>query len=602
MYIRRTSIKSRQTGEPYFTYRLVESIRSDGKVRQKTLLNLGRSFDLAREQWGQLSQRIEQIVSGQSDLLNSELDAQCEEMAQSCAAQLLNAQSRQSADDSAADYQTVDMASLQLLRPRSVGVEHVALSAVRQTGLDTQLKSLGFNLSQTHAALANIIARMVHPSSELATHQWLQQRSALDELLGCDLSKMSHMQLYRASDKLYANKPQLESFLYQQATDLFQLDHLITLYDLTNTYFEGTAKINSNASYGRSKEKRSDCPLVTLALVLDSSGFVKKSEVMAGNASEPKTLEVMINALKPEQNAQGCTIVLDAGIATGENITWLKNNNFRYVVVSRKRQRQFNKKHAQVIKETENNKISVQRIACPDTDEIELYCHSEQRENKDNAINELFTQRFETALDRLASGLLKKRAVKKYDRIIERIGRLKQKYSKAAQYYDITVDSDAGKATGIHWTRIKPNKDLLPGVYCLRTNQSQWDDETVWRTYTMLTDLEAVFRSLKSELGLRPVFHHKTDRVSGHLFISVLAYHLVHTLRYQLKAKGIHLSWEGLRRQLSGQDRITVQLKREDGKTLHIRKTTRAEQRQQTICDALGIKANPGSTQKTVIN
>jgi transposase len=165
----------------------------------------------------------------------------------------------------------------------------------------------------------------------------------------------------------------------------------------------------------------------------------------------------------------------------------------------------------------------------------------------------------------------------------------------------VSHDKTTGKATAIEWTRRKAIVDTLPGVYCLRTNQTQWDDATLWRTYTVLTDLEAVFRSLKSELGLRPVFHHNTDRVSGHLFISVLAYHLVHTIRFQLKACGIHLSWEGLRRQLAGQDRVTVQLKRADGGTIHVRKSTRAEQRQQHIYDALGISDRPGKTEKTII-
>ena len=141
----------------------------------------------------------------------------------------------------------------------------------------------------------------------------------------------------------------------------------------------------------------------------------------------------------------------------------------------------------------------------------------------------------------------------------------------------------------------------MPGVYCLRTNQDSWDEPTLWHTYTMLTDLEAVFRSLKSELGLRPVFHHRTERVSGHLFISVLAYHLVHTLRFQLKACGIHLSWESLRQALAGQVRITVELKREDGKTLHVRKASRPEPRQQVIYDALGISDRPGKTEKTIL-
>jgi transposase len=237
-----------------------------------------------------------------------------------------------------------------------------------------------------------------------------------------------------------------------------------------------------------------------------------------------------------------------------------------------------------------------------DTGEVELYCHSSQREKKEQGIAELFAKRFEAALTKLAEGLHKKGAVKRYDKVLERLGRLREKYARAAQYYDVSVEHEesTGKATAITWQRIKPIAETLPGVYCLRTNEDEWDETTLWRTYTMLTDLEAVFRALKSELGLRPVFHRKTERVSGHLFISVLAYHLVHTLRFQLKAAGIHLSWEGVRRELTGQARVTVTLKRADGKTIHIRKATRAEPRQQVIYDALGISDRPGRTEKTI--
>ncbi|MGF1613378.1 MAG: transposase [Gammaproteobacteria bacterium] len=206
-------------------------------------------------------------------------------------------------------------------------------------------------------------------------------------------------------------------------------------------------------------------------------------------------------------------------------------------------------------------------------------------------------------MEKLAAGLNKKGTVKRYEKVLERLGRLKQKYARAAQYYDVTVEHDEthNQATALRWARNKILDDTLPGVYCLRTHQDTWDETTLWHTYTMLTDLEAVFRSLKSELGLRPVFHHNTERVSGHLLISVLAYHLVHTIRFQLKACGIHLSWESLRRQLAGQVRITVELKREDGKTLHVRKTTRPEPRQQVIYDALGISDRPGKTEKTIL-
>jgi transposase len=235
--------------------------------------------------------------------------------------------------------------------------------------------------------------------------------------------------------------------------------------------------------------------------------------------------------------------------------------------------------------------------------EVELYCHSTQREQKERGIAERFAQRFEAALQTLADGLHKKRTVKRYEIVLQRIGRLRQKYPRAAQYYDITVERDeAGpNATAIRWQRVTPVDDTLPGVYCLRTNQTEWDEATLWHTYVTITDLEAVFRSLKSELGLRPVYHHKTERVSAHLFISVLAYHLVHTIRLQLKACGIHLSWEGIRRELDGQDRVTVELKRDDGHTIHVRKATRPEPRQQLIYDALGVSDRPGPQQITVI-
>jgi transposase len=296
------------------------------------------------------------------------------------------------------------------------------------------------------------------------------------------------------------------------------------------------------------------------------------------------------------------TVVLDAGIATEENIAWLVAQGYRYLVVSRKRQRQFDPDQARLIKHEGDLTIRAERVVNADTGEVELYCHSSQREKKEQGIAELFAKRFETALQRLAEGLHKKGATKRYEKVLERLGRLRQKYSRAAQYYEISVEQDpsSGKATAIHWQRITPIAKTLPGVYCLRTNEATWDEATLWRTYTMLTDLEAVFRCLKSELGLRPVFHRKTERVSGHLFISVLAYHLVHTIRFQLKAAGIHLSWEGIRRELAGQDRVTVTFKRADGKTLHIRKATRAEPRQQVIYDALGISDRPGWTEKTI--
>jgi transposase len=211
----------------------------------------------------------------------------------------------------------------------------------------------------------------------------------------------------------------------------------------------------------------------------------------------------------------------------------------------------------------------------------------------------------EEELQKLSAGLSKKGCLKKYDKVVEKIGRLKQKYSKASKNYQIiiTKDEKTDNASHVTWELKTPSDspDSYPGVYCLRTSRDDLDESTLWRTYTMLTDLEAVFRSLKSELGLRPVFHQKTKRVSGHLFITLLAYHLVHTIRIQLKEKEIHTSWSDLRKQLQGQNRTTVTMKCENGNTLHIRKSTRPEPRQQKIYDAMNLSWTPGRTIKRIV-
>jgi hypothetical protein len=435
MYIRRTTIKSCQSGEPYYTYRLVESIRTEQGVRQRTLVNLGRHFKAPRDQWPALAQRIEQIVSGHGDFMPVDLDPRWEEAAQRYGAMVIRAKARlgNGGSPEAPDYHSVDIESLDLLRPRSVGVEHVALEAFRQVGLEQQLEALGFNKRQLACAIGTIIGRMVNPGSELYTHSWLQQQSALGELIEHDFATTGLMQLYRISDRLLGHKEALENFLYARERDLFEFEEVITLYDLTNTYFEGTGAGNANAAFGRSKEKRSDCPLVTLALVLDGNGFPKKSEIFSGNVSEPRTLEKMLRKLAPEEAPYAPTVVLDAGIASEENIAWLVENHYRYLVVSRKRHREFHEEEAVLVKDEGDLRIQVQRVV-NESGEVELYCHSTQREKKEQGIHELFAKRFEEALEKLARGLHKnkKRTVKNYEKVLERIGRLKEKYSRAA--------------------------------------------------------------------------------------------------------------------------------------------------------------------------
>jgi len=296
MYIRRTTIKSRKDGRQYYTYRLVESNRTGKRVKQRTILNLGRDFSLPRDQWPDLVSRIEELVSGQKSLFPPSKNI--EKPAQHYAALIIQSHQQREPDNNASDYHEVDLASLQIIRPRSVGTEHTALEAFGSLKIDKKLKALGFSGPQIAAATGAIIGRMCFPASELATHYWLQEVSGLGELIDYDFSKTSLYRMYQISDQLLKHKEAIEAHLYNEERKLFGLEETITLYDLTNTYFEGSCKSNTNAAYGRSKEKRSDGPLVTLAMVLDSSGFPKRTEVFKGNVSESKTMAEMIQELE----------------------------------------------------------------------------------------------------------------------------------------------------------------------------------------------------------------------------------------------------------------------------------------------------------------
>ena len=377
------------------------------------------------------------------------------------------------------------------------------------------------------------------------------------------------------------------------------MEDTVTLYDLTNTYLEGEAAANPKARFGRSKEKRRDCPLITLGLVLDGSGFVRRSRTFEGNVTEGVTLSEMLTGLGAPP---GAMVIMDAGIATEANLAWLVEHGYRYLVVRRGGARQFDETQAIAIDTAGGETLRIQKAVSEDGQEVHLYCHSQGREAKETAMVTRFAQGFEAGLKKIAEGLQKPRNEKRHDKILERIGRLKEKSRGASQHYtvDLVTDATGKMVTALTWetSLVAGTMATHPGVYCLRSNELSWDEERLWRTYMMLTDLESVFRSLKSELGLRPVFHSKEGRSDGHLFITVLAYQCVQTLRRQLKAAGINDSWASLRKTLSVQQRITASLRRKDGRTVHVRKSTVAEPSLREIYDALGINPAPGGTKK----
>ena len=635
MFIRRVKTRTTENGSNYYSYRLVDSYRIADRVRQRSLLNLGSSFAFPRDQWSELVQRIEQIIQGKNELLfpQSELEQQAQTIVvlllrKYSRAELLAPPGGEPATEKDPDtkptkaFHSVDLDTLKLTNSRTVGGEALALSALSEIGLPDHLETLGFNHNQLHAAMGNIVGRMLLPGSELSTHEWLQQHTALGELLGFEYEKQGLSALYRASDLLWTKRKEIEDYFYRRHIELFDIEETITLYDLTNTFFEGSGKHNSLAAYGHSKERRDDCPLVTLALVLDASGFSRRSRIFPGNVSEPGTLQKMIEQLRSpivsKVDTEGTvgqtipldlralpTIVMDAGIASEANIQWLREQGYKYIVVSRKRHMEFDEACAVTVKERSKDTVKAMRVEREDG-EIELYCHSQRKEAKETAMDERFSSRLETELNHLAEGLDKPGRLKSAKKVCEKIGKLRQKYARASRYYEINTETDeAGeKATAVTYERITPKEEdphAHPGVYCLRSNQMDWDEEQLWSTYTMLTDLEAVFRSLKSELGMRPVYHQKTHRVEGHIFITLLAYNLVHQIRRRLKEQGIDDSWEKIRTTMSTQVRITTSMQGEHGEQIHIRKSCHPNAGQQKLLRALGLAWLPGKTEKTIV-
>jgi hypothetical protein len=463
MFIRRARTRNKATGEAYFTHRLVASVRTGKQVRQVSLLNLDRHFDLPQLDWPRLCTRIEAVLAAQPGLLGE--TKPIETLAQRYAARLTA--DRPAAPEATlrtdpprpnaatpstpADFAEVDIASLQLTRPRSVGVEAVGVAAIGWTDLTPILQNLGFNGVQRAAVTASLIGRMAAPGSELSTWQWVRGRSALGERLDTDFETMALVRLYRVSDLLLRHRDAIEAALFARIRDLFTLPTTVTLYDLTNTYFEGTAAENPQAARGRSKEKRTDCPLVTLGMVLDSSGFVRRSKMFPGNVAEGSTLQDMLKGLDAPK---GALVIMDAGIAAETNLAWLRDQGYRYLAVSRERARQFDPDQATEVLTKSQETVQLQRTLSKDGAEVRLYCHSAGRETKETAISARFVKSFEAGLTKLAEGLAKPRTQKTIAAIQQRIGRLKEKSRGIGQHYEIAVipdDTGLNATAAITW-------------------------------------------------------------------------------------------------------------------------------------------------------
>ena len=610
MFIKKTLKTDPKNGRTYSAYHLVESVRTEKGPRQRILLYMGSEIELPEGEHKLLAQRIEGIIAGEQPLFP--YPEHVERLAQTYASQVIrrlsdltDSHERPENEDLEPEFVSIDINSIEKSDPRSVGAEHLMLQMAHQLELPQQLQKLGLSQTDTSIALGSIIARAVCPDSERSTYAWLCNGSGLGELLDFDFRKSSLDKLYQISDKLLTHKDVLERHLEVVECQFHGYKSTIALYDLTNTYMEGQAKSNPKAAHGVSKEKRNDCPLVTMGLVMNEHGFLNRTSILPGNASEPKTLEEMIENLSAHQSLIKPTIILDAGIATKDNLTWLRKKGYAYVVSARQDAPLIDLEGELVDAGDLNNLVKAALIKSEDdSEERWLYCESEAKAAVASEMKQSFRKRFEDELKKLSDGLSKPKGRKKYTKVIERIGRLKEKHKRISGCYEVNAvaSEDGTTATAIDWTVIDEKmKDKLTGSYFLRTNLVTMGAKELWQLYNTLRGVEDAFRFMKSSLGLRPVYHQKEHRVDGHLWITVMAYHLIQNCLYQLNKRGMSYQWNTVRKIMIGRVRVTMRAKTEESKTLYQRSTTKAEGDQIVIYRILGLSSSILRSKKTII-
>lgn len=521
MYLRHTT--RRKDGKTHVYWQLVRSVRCGRKVTQQTVAQLGeldgegraRASALAREITGRGS-------STQGHLFEAAAPVEAAK---------------------------VRLDAVRLERSRSFGAVWLGWTLWQALKLDELLEGL-LPRGREAVAWADVIAllvigRLCEPSSELHVAEQWYRSTALEDLLGIPPEQVYDERLYRALDRLLPHKPAIEAHLVQRFGELFDLDYDLLLYDVTSTYFEGVAD-PAIAKRGYSRDHRPDCVQVNIALVVTRDGMPLGYEVFPGNTTDVTTVQQIVAGMEARFGKAQRVWVMDRGMVSQENVQWLNQSGRRYVIGTPKAEL---KRFAKAIADSADwrhirEDVEVKLCRSPDGDETFLLCRSAARVDKERAMHERFKAHIDEALASLQRRIQK--AKKPLDRgAIERqIGRLLGRNSRAAGAFSISITEDACHPSGIRLTRsYRPEwadwARLTEGVYILRTNISTWTDEALWQTYIQLTEAEAAFRIQKSDLAIRPIWHHKAGRIKAHILVCFIAYALWKTLQQWQSRAGL---------------------------------------------------------------
>src|SRR6266851_3467889 len=619
MYIRK-SIRPYK-GKSYVNYVLVESVHTSKGPRQKTICSLGDLGARSREEWLKLAGKIEDALVGQGDLLdmeNAEVadivhrvrtrrarhDPGRQERGRPSSSTTISSSSSSSSSSAAGSGALIkiDPARVSTERHREAGPVHVGHQFWQRLELDRILRDCGLSVTVQRLAGAMVLNRLIAPCSEHAMPDWMR-RTALGDLLGMDFDTLAEDPLYEVLDKLHPHRAMIEAALVERERSLFNLDATIYLYDLTSTYFEGECARNGKAKRGHSRDHRSDCKQVVVGLVVNRDGFPIAHEVFAGNTQDRTTLATMLDLLAARAGLkEGATVVVDRGMAFDENIAEIKQRKLHYVVASRQPERdrwlgdfEDTEGFTAVLRQPSplnpgQKKTMIEVKTRRDGDQTYVLCRSEQRIPKDRAIRTKQEGRLHADIDKLAKRVAQGRLVKPA-KIDQAIGRLKERYPRVARYFDLSFDPHAA----IFAAQFNADKDAkaeqLDGCYLLKTDRTDLSGDELWRIYILLTRAENAFRDMKSPLAERPIFHHTERRPEAHIFLCVLAYHLLIAIEKTLLDQSIHTSWLTVRDTLKSHHICTVVLPTDDGSVLRIRKAATPEPEVQDIYRYLGVSA-----------
>ena len=635
-------LKRSKSGE---VLQLVESYRNaQGKPRHRVVVSLGDAA-ITRSDWHPIAKAVQKQLYGMEELFAPHYTRRQQNWIELILRRIegqgrwrarRGQEGERAVEEKAIDGVLVDRVDHSttglLLGPILLG-----LKGWEELRMEQALKQVGFNRAQAEAAKVSVINRLVNPMTENALAGWVS-KTALGDLLGEGVLKADRHRYYRVSDRLVENREKLEEHLRQCQGELFDLDRTLLLYDLTNTHFEGVCASNPKAKRGRNKQKRHDCPQIVVGMVFDTEGFALGHRIFAGNRNDSTTLLEMIGeldkAVGSEDEREKTLIIMDGGIDTKDNVQLLREERFGYLVNESRRQRGAYRKgfleeegFEKVEGREEHREVQVKWMqesvgegngseADKDIEQEEpaqagkeyvVLCKSERRRAKEEAIYSGAEGRFLEALEALRARLDKGNLCDQ-EKIQRAIGRVQGDHSRVQCFYDIELTELRGggkeKKWTLRWSRKEQayaEESQLLGCYVLRTNRKDLSGTKLWQLYMTLTRAEDGFKALKSDLGLRPNHHHLETRVEAHVFITILAYHLLRFIQYTLERHGDNRCWKTIKALLETHTYGTVIMPTRSGEVHRVRKAGIPEHSHKQIYNLFQIDWKNLPAKKTVV-